>query len=232
MICPGVYNPIYSSSNSFWFRLYLYITVRRYSSFGLQSCSMKANRSSQCLTSLYEAWSSLLNVWPLLPFGTQRITMMKVVFGNSGRLTLSFFPTCSPKFVASRSLRHLPFFLASRTSLVHFFKNLCTQCSRMYSALSKYSTSTQVSKVSKKSATTIFCAGVHLAAVQKDLAPDNGPMLLLKKPSQPYFLPLVERTKVELPILLSNCIQENSICFKLIGAFSLAPPKSDKSSLS
>jgi len=38
--------------------------------------------------------------------------------------------------------------------------------------------------------------------------------------------------KLGCPILLANCLKENSLCFKLIRALRSAPPKSDESSLS
>ena len=39
------------------------------------------------------------------------------------------------------------------------------------------------------------------------LSPDNGPMLLLQKPSHPYFLPVVEGTKVGLPHHFGKLLQ-------------------------
>jgi len=84
-ICPGVNNPIYSLSNSSCVKLLLYNAVKQYGVFRPQIVSMKAIRSSQCLTSGYEAWSCMLDVWSVLPFDTRQITTMKVVFGNCGR---------------------------------------------------------------------------------------------------------------------------------------------------
>jgi len=92
IIWPSVYNPIYSSSNSSCLKLHLYIAVRQNGSFGLQFCLMNSISSSQCLTAVYKAWSCMLDVWSLLPFGSRRITTMKVVFGNSGRLPLAVMP--------------------------------------------------------------------------------------------------------------------------------------------
>jgi len=99
IICPGLYDPIYSPSNSSCVKLYLYSAVRQYGSFGQQFISMKSISSSLCLTSVYEAWSWLLDVWSLLLFSTWRITTMKVVFGNSGTLALAFLATHSHKSV-------------------------------------------------------------------------------------------------------------------------------------
>jgi len=59
----------------------------------------------------------MLDVWSLLPFGTRRITTMKVVFGNSGKLPLAFLPARCAKSIAGCLLPCLPFFLASRTSV-------------------------------------------------------------------------------------------------------------------
>jgi len=110
IICPGGYKPIYSWSNSSCVKLHLYIAVRQYGSFGPQFCLMKSTSSSQCSRSLYEAWSCMLDVRSLLPFGTWWITTLNVVFGNSGRLPLAFSPcallnllpvTCCLAFVSS-----------------------------------------------------------------------------------------------------------------------------------
>ena len=126
-----------------------------YGSFGPQFVSMKSISSSQCLTSVYEASNCMLDVRSLLPFGTRRITTMKVEYGNSGTLPLAFLPARSPKSVAGRLLPRLPIFLASRTSLEHFFRHISTHCCRIHSALSKFSEASHFSKVSKKSATAI-----------------------------------------------------------------------------
>ena len=160
MICPDEYNPIYSSYNPSCFKLHLNIAVRQYSSFGEQFFSMKSISSSQCLTSVYEAWSWMLDVWSLLSFGTRRITTMTVVFGNSGRLPLGCVPAGSPKSVAGRLLPHLPLFQASRTSLALLFKNISTHCRQIHLALWKFSNASQVSNVCKRSSTAISqCSG-------------------------------------------------------------------------
>jgi len=149
MIGQGAYNPINSSSNSSCVKLHLYIAVRQYGSFGEQFLSMKSISSSQCLTSVYEAWNWLLDVWSLLLFGTQRITTMKVVFGNPGTLPLSFWCTRSPKSVTSHLMPGLPFFLSSRASLAHFFNNISIHGHRIHSALSKFCKCSQFSYGSK-----------------------------------------------------------------------------------
>ena len=102
MIGPGAYNPIYSSSSSSCIRLHLNIAIRQYGSFGEQIFLMKSISSSQCLTSMYEAQSWMLDVWSLLPCGTRQSTTMKVVFGNSGTLPIAYLPARSPTSVASR----------------------------------------------------------------------------------------------------------------------------------
>ena len=54
---------------------------------------------------------------------------------------------------------------------------------------------------------------------QTVVSQDNGPILLLENPSRPYFLPLVERTKVRLPHpfgkLLQGefCLRQADCCF-------------------
>jgi len=90
--------------------LHLYVAVRQYGYFGQQFFSMKSTSSFQCITSVYEAGSLLLDVWSMLPFGTRRITTIKVVFCNTGTLLLALMPVRSAKSVAGRLLPHLPFF--------------------------------------------------------------------------------------------------------------------------
>ena len=60
---------------------------------------------------------------------------------------------------------------------------------------------------------------------------DNGPILLLQRPSFLYFLPLVERSEDGLHHPLANCFKVTSVCFRLIGSLPCALPKSDKLSL-
>src|SRR5882757_546466 len=160
IIWPCLYIPIYSSSNSSCSKVHLNIDLRMYGSFGPPFLSMKSTNSSQCLTSVYEAWSCFGARTISLPFDTQLIITVNVVFGNSGRLLLAFLAGCSPKSVAGHLLPRLPFFLASRISLAHFFKNISTHCRRIHSALSKLTNGSQVSNVAKKSATAVSqCRG-------------------------------------------------------------------------
>jgi len=175
----------------------------------------------------------MLNVWSLLPFGTRRITIMKVVFGNTGRLPLAVLPACSAKSVAGRLLPRLPFFLASQTSLAHFFKNISTHCRQIHSALSKFSQGSQVLKVSKKSATAVSQSrGPSLSCFKRFCPGIMNRCFFSRNPASHTFFHLLNVLKLGCPILLANCFKENSICFKLIGTMPSAPPKSDKSSLS
>jgi len=233
MICPCGYNCVYSSSNSSCVKLHLYIAIRQYGSFREHFVSMKAISSSQCLTSGYEAWNWLLDVWSLLPFRIRQITTMEVVFGNSGRWPVALLPTRSPKFVASRLLPRLPFFLASRTSLAHFFKNISTHCCRIHSALSKFSKGSHVSKVSKNSATTVSqCRGPSRICFKRFCPRIMHQCFFSKNPATHTFFHLLNVLKLGYHILLANCFKENPVCIKVMEAWPLAPPKSDKSSLS
>jgi len=160
IICSCVYNPIYSSCNLSCSKGHLNIDVIMYGSFGPPFLSMKSISSSQFLTSVYEAWSCLGARTIAFPFDTQLITTMNVVFGNSGRVLLASLLARLPKSVAGRLFPRLPFFLASRISLAHFFKNISTHRRRIHSALSELSTGRQTLNVSKQSATAIsHCRG-------------------------------------------------------------------------
>ena len=100
VLCLCVCNPIYYSSKSSCSKGHLIFDVRIYCSFRPPFLSMRSISSSQCLTFIYEAWSWFEDRMILLPFNTQWITIMNVVFGNSVRLPLAFLPTRNPKSVA------------------------------------------------------------------------------------------------------------------------------------
>jgi len=164
IICSFVYYPIYSSSKLACSNVHLNFDVRMYGTVGRPFLLMKSISSSLCLTSVYAAWSWFGDRTISMPFDTRQITTMNVLFGNSGRLILAVLLTHSPKSVAGRLLPRFPFFLASRISLAHFFQNISPHCRRLHLALSKVSNGSQVSNVSKKSATAVSqCRGPSLS---------------------------------------------------------------------
>jgi len=200
IIYPCVYNPIYSSSNSSCSKVHLNIDVIMYGSFGPPFLSMKSISSSQCLTSVYEAWSCLGARTISLPFDTQLITTMNVVVGYWGRLLLAILLACLPKSVTGCLLHLLPFFLASRISLAHLFKNISTHCRRIHSSIIEIiQGQPDLECLQKMCNCRLPVQGFISNLLEAVLPPDYGPMLLLQEPSHPYFLPLVERTIVGLP---------------------------------
>ena len=140
---PFVYNRIYSSSNSSCSKVYLNLNIRISGPFGHPFLLMKSISFSQCLTSVYVAWSWFGDRTILLAFNTWHITTMKVVFGSSGRILVIFLLMRSPTSVAGHMLPYLPVFLNSRTSLAHFLKNISTHCRIIDSVLSKLSNGTR-----------------------------------------------------------------------------------------
>jgi len=131
IICPLVYDPIYSSSNLYCSKMFF---KAMYGTFGPPFLSMELTNYSQCLTSVYEA-HSCLGPWALsFPFNTQRIIPMNVVFCNSGRLLLDKLPVHFPKCITSHLLPRLPFILTSQNSFAHCFQNISTDCQRIHSA--------------------------------------------------------------------------------------------------
>jgi len=158
---------------------------------------------------------------------------MKVVFGNSGTLPLAFLPVRSPKSLVGRLLPRPPFFLASRTSLPDFFQNISTHCHRIHSALLKCSKGCHVSKVSNQSATAVSqCRGPSRICFEQFCPGIMDQCFFSRNPATHTFFHLLNVLKLGCPIFSAHCFKENSVCFKLIGALPLAPPKSDKSSLS
>jgi hypothetical protein len=110
---------------------------------------------TQCLTSVYEAWSGLWARTICLPFDTQWITTVNIVFGNSRRLLLASLLARSPQSVAGLLLPRLPCLHASQISQAHFFRNISTLCQQIHSALSKLTNGSQVSNVAKKSGAAV-----------------------------------------------------------------------------
>jgi len=155
-----LYIPIYSYCNLSCSKVYLNIDLGMYGSFGPPFLSTKSTNSSQCLTSVYEASSCFRARTISLPFDTQWIITVNIVFGNSGRLLLTILHTASPKSVAGCILPRLRCFLASRILLAQFFKNISTHCQWINSALSRLTNGSQFSNVSKKSVTAVSqCKG-------------------------------------------------------------------------
>jgi len=205
IICPSAYNPIHSSSKSSCVKLHSNNAVRQYGSFGPQFFSMKSISSSQCFTSVYEAWSCMLDVGSLLQFGTWQITTRKVVFGNTGTLPLAVLRARSPKSVASRLLPRLPLFLASRTLLAQFFGNISTHYGRIHSALSKFFNGSHSSKVSKKSANAISqCRGPCRCCVKQFCPGTMDWCFFSRNPATHTFFHLLNALKLGCPILLAN----------------------------
>jgi len=166
----------------------------------------------------------MLDVGSLLPFGTRRITSMKVEFGNSGTLALAFLPARSPKSVASHLLPRLPFFLTSRTSLAHFFRTsppIVAQSIRHYGSFPKAATSRKSPK--KICNRHLPAQGSISLLFQTVLSRNNGPMLLLEKPSHPYFLPIVECTNVGLPHPFGKLLQGEFRLLQASWGFSFSP---------
>jgi len=158
---------------------------------------------------------------------------MNVVFGNSGRLLLTFLPAPSPKSVAGRWFPRLPFFLASSISLAHFFRNISTNCWQIHSVLSKLTNGSQVSNVAKKSATAVSqCRGPSRTCFNQFCPLIMDRWFFSRNTATHTFFHLLNPLKLGCPILLANCFKENSVCFRLIGGLPSAPPKSDESLLS
>ena len=121
---------------------------------------MKSISSSQCLISVYEAWSCLGDITISLPFNTQQITITNFVFGYSGWLLLMFWCKNFPKSVTGCFSPHGFIFLDSRISYTLFFKIIPIHCRQIHSTLSKFSNGRQFTNVVKKSSTTVsLCRG-------------------------------------------------------------------------
>jgi hypothetical protein len=164
IICPFVYNPIYSSSNWSFSKVHLNLNVTVYGSFMRPFMLMKSISYSWCLTLGYVAWSWFVDSTISWPFDTWQITTMNVLFGLSGRLLLAMLLARSPKSVSGPLLPLVGFFLASQISHAHFCRNGFTNCERIHSALSKLSKGNQVLNVFKIFPTTVSqCRGQPLS---------------------------------------------------------------------
>ena len=160
LICPFVYDSINSLYHSACSEVHFNIDVIMYGSFGPLFSSMKSISSSQCLKSVYEAWSHLGVSTISLRFDTEPNASMNAEFGNSGRVLVACLLARMPKSIPGDLLPRLTFFLSSRMSLEHFFKNISIHCRRFDSALSKLNNGGQFPNVFKKSAATVSqCRG-------------------------------------------------------------------------
>lgn len=118
--------------------------------------SMKSLGFFLCLTSKYETWYCLLDVWSLLPFGTLRIITIAVIYGKVDQSALVMLPVHSPKPVGSHWGPCISFFLTFQTSLPHFFDNIPIQFCQIDSAASDLSYDSRHSKITKQSAMDII----------------------------------------------------------------------------
>jgi len=210
-------------------KVYLFIAVRQYGSFGAQSLSIKLISYLQCFTSVNEASSCLLDEWSLSTFGIQGIASKKVAFGHSGKLPLTFMSMHSPISAASGLLPGIAIFLASWTTLARFFQYIPTQCHRIHSELSNISTASQILNVSKTSGTTFFHYRGPSRSCSKWLCQQRMDQCFhSQNPATHCFLHLLQVLKLDCPIHLANCFKENSVCYRLIGALSSVPPMSNK----
>jgi len=184
--------------------------------------------SSQSLKSVYEAWSWLLDVRLLLPFSTQWITTMIAEYGNTGTLPFACVPACSPKSDAGHMFPRLPFFHPFRSTLAHFFQIISTHCGWIYLALWKFSNDTKDLKVSKQCATTVSqCSGPCSSWLKWFCSGIIDRCFHSSDPATHTFFHLINLLKLSCPILFANCFKKNSVYFKLIGSWPLAPPKFD-----
>jgi hypothetical protein len=140
-----------------------------------------------------------------LPFDTQQITTMDIVFGNLGRILLTFVITRCRKSVTGRLLPRLPCFLTFRISLPHFFRHISTHCRRIQSELWKLFKGNQVSHVSKQSATPVSqCRGLCLSCFNRFSPSIVDRCFFSSNPAIHHFFHLLNVLSLACPILLAN----------------------------
>jgi len=131
---------------------------------------------------------------------------------------------CCQLLVAS-----LPFFLPFQSSLAPFFKNISTHSSRINSILSKFSNTSQVSKVTKISPTTIsLCRGPSRSPFGPFCPEIIEQCFFSRIPATVTFFHLLKVLIFRSAILLANFDYKNSVCFRLFGPLPLAPPNIDE----
>jgi len=168
------------------------------------------------------------DVWSLSQFSTQPITTMKGVFGDSGRLPFACVPTLRPESITSCLLPCLPFFLASQRSLAHLCWNILIQYHRTHLVFSMFSNCGHISTLTKQSASSILqCRGPSQCCFKWSSPLIIHRCIFLGNPATHPFFHLLNVLKLGFPILLANCVKENSVYFMLIGALPSAPPMSD-----
>jgi len=233
IICLCLYIPIYCSSNLSCSKEYWKINLSMYTSSEPPYWSMKSTNSSQCLASVYEAWSGLGARTISLPFDTQWIITVNVVSGNTGRLLLAILPARSLNCIAGYLLPCLPLIHASQISLARVFRNISTYCGRIHTPLLKLTDYSKIMNIAKNPAIDISqCMGPSRTCFNQFCPRIMDRCFFFKNLTSHTFFHLSNALKLGCLILLANCFKEISVCFSVIGGVPAAPPKSDKLSLS
>jgi len=121
-----VLNPIHSSSNVSYSKMYLNLDVVIHWAFSPPDLFPNIISSSMWLTLVFEASTSLGATTLLLTFNTQWITIMNIGFANLERVLPTDLLTCSPKSLATVYWPLLPLFLPSQIWLAHLFNIITT----------------------------------------------------------------------------------------------------------
>jgi len=200
-------NPIQSSCSSFCSNMPLNIDCRMYGSFRPPALSMKTTSFSQCPTSVYEAWCCLGDRIIFLPFNTQQITIMNLLFGNFGRLLLAMWPMFSPKSIAVAICLGISF-----SSTFEFHLHISTKTSQPTASESieyyqNYSTaaSPQTSPINLPPLHPVQWSVSNLFVIV--LPPDTGLMLVVQIFSHVWCLLYVEHTIVSQPYPFVKLLQ-------------------------
>jgi len=179
VICQWEYNPIYSLSKWFWSKVYLSIDVTMYGSFGWPFLSMNSTISSQCLKSVHEAWSYLGDRTISLPFNTQQITTMNVIFGTSGNWILAVWPTPSRNRWPVACCLTFPVNSAPECLLVVLSKTINPQPPNP-SSITETTQRKLVLQCCWKISNSSVCVEASISKLVQTVLPSaNGPMLLL-----------------------------------------------------
>jgi len=107
------------------------------------------------LSSVYRAWTYIGYRMILLPFNTQHITPLTIVFVISERLPHTFLATCSPIPITGCLLANLSLLLTFGILAAYFFKTLSTHSHWINSAFSEFTNSSQCSNLATQSASTV-----------------------------------------------------------------------------
>jgi len=159
----------------------------------------------------------------------QRIAIIYLLLGDSGRLLFVHFGIFTSSLVLWSMLLSIAYILTFENVLPSLISKLFNHCCRFHSPISCFSNGSQFASISNGSATTFRSVGDYLMADWIVLYMDIALMLFPQILNYPQFLALDKGTEVVPTHSLANCIEQNTVFLRQIGAVPFRADNVDKS---